>query len=278
MPPKSSLLFPPSGLASCIATAVVRDTRGSSLGDMDRLNYFPASPLFAVTCVLSGALHMVTEIRDLETLRNSRPMPAISVTPPQDTPISSWSPGPVAAITIGFFPDAWIRLGGEPDSNLLPETLGEALATFQSADGLDQQWAVFCTALAPLWSSRREASKLSDWSGSNRVADWSRHVLSRIVVTGPGRSMRTMERRLRRWTGQTRQSLEFYARIEELHRMRVETPDAPLAAIAVDADYSDQSHMGRDIKRATGFSPARLNRMIETEEAFWCYRLMGQRF
>ena len=48
--------------------------------------------------------------------------------------------------------------------------------------------------------------------------------------------------------------------------------------LAGDAGYSDQSHMGRAVRRATGFSPARLNRMIESEESFWCYRLLGQRF
>ncbi len=52
----------------------------------------------------------------------------------------------------------------------------------------------------------------------------------------------------------------------------------PLSEIAIDAGYADQSHMGRAVRRATGFSPARLNRAIENEEAFWCYRLFGERF
>ena len=72
--------------------------------------------------------------------------------------------------------------------------------------------------------------------------------------------------------------LGFYAAFENLHRLSVERPDEPLAMLAGDAGYSDQSHMGRAVRRATGFSPARLNRMIESEESFWCYRLLGQRF
>ena len=58
----------------------------------------------------------------------------------------------------------------------------------------------------------------------------------------------------------------------------VQMPDANPAQIALDAHFSDQSHMGRAVKRATGFSPAHLNTLTETNEAFWCYRLLGERF
>jgi len=38
------------------------------------------------------------------------------------------------------------------------------------------------------------------------------------------------------------------------------------------------SHMGRVVRQTTGYSPAQLNRLIETDEAFWCYRLLGEHF
>ena len=60
--------------------------------------------------------------------------------------------------------------------------------------------------------------------------------------------------------------------------LAVHNADTDLASLATDAGYSDQSHMGRAVRGATGFSPAQLNRHIETEEAFWCYRLIGERF
>ena len=101
---------------------------------------------------------------------------------------------------------------------------------------------------------------------------------SRIAQSATGRSMRTLERRLRQWTNKSRQELEHYAAIEQLHRLLVAEPDASLSALAVEADFSDQSHMGRSVKRVTGFSPAKLNKMIKEEEAFWCYRLLGERF
>jgi AraC-like DNA-binding protein len=110
------------------------------------------------------------------------------------------------------------------------------------------------------------------------VADWTRSVVARVAVSGPGRSVRSIERRLRRASGKSRRTLDFFGTFDRLHAISRAAPDRPLAEIALDAGYSDQSHMGRAVRRATGFSPARLNRAIETEEAFWCYRLLGERF
>ena len=87
-----------------------------------------------------------------------------------------------------------------------------------------------------------------------------------------------MERRLKRWTGHSRQALEFFAQVDQLHGLAHHAKNLTAAEIAHDGAYSDQAHMGRAVKRATGFSPVRLNRLIETEEAFWCYRLLGERF
>ena len=87
-----------------------------------------------------------------------------------------------------------------------------------------------------------------------------------------------MQRRLLHGTGFSRKELEFYSKVEEAHRITTAEPDASPAEIAIESGFSDQSHMGRAIKRATGFSPMKLNRKIATEEPFWCYRLLGERF
>jgi AraC-like DNA-binding protein len=71
--------------------------------------------------------------------------------------------------------------------------------------------------------------------------------------------------------------LSFYAAIDDLHRLSIDGRDKPLAQLALEAGYADQSHMGRAVRRATGFSPARLNQRIRTEPAFWYYRLAGER-
>jgi AraC-like DNA-binding protein len=45
------------------------------------------------------------------------------------------------------------------------------------------------------------------------------------------------------------------------------------AELAADTDYADQSHLCRETRRMTGFSPDDLRRRIGSEEAFWAYRL-----
>jgi AraC-like DNA-binding protein len=275
---KSHLLLPPKELSSCIAAAIYRDTRGVYLSETDRFNYFPASPLVSVTSVIAGELRLISSFGDLQAARNARPIRRHCVLPPQEIPTASWSTGPIVAVTIGFFPEAWKKLGFELPSEALSDTLEEALSAFDDHIEVKSAWVSFCEAVTPRWNITRSTGGLPDWTGSDRVADWVHHLAGRLAVAGAGRSVRAIERRIRHWTGQTRHSLDFYAGIENLHRLRAGAPNTSLAELATDAGFADQSHMGRALRRATGFSPAQLNRLIENEEAFWCYRLMGKRF
>lgn len=268
----SLLLMPPQELTGCLFAAIVRDTRGVELGDHDRLNHFPASPLVSVTCVMEGEIRLVPPGSRVADAKAAPSLPRVSVTPPQDTPTVSWSPGPVRAIAVGVYPDAWARFA---DGNDIPALLERA---FANARDIEAGWSRFCADLAPIWNGARGTGALPGWTGVPQLADWSRALVARAALAGPGRSLRTLERRLRRWSGQTRRSLAFYAAFDDLHRLSVREMGTPLAQLALEAGYADQSHLGRAVRRATGFSPARLNRLIETEEAFWCYRLLGERF
>jgi len=58
--------------------------------------------------------------------------------------------------------------------------------------------------------------------------------------------------------------------------MRIADDHEDWARLALDTGYSDQSHLVRQTKRATGFTPADLRQRIRTERPFWVYRLMGQ--
>lgn len=270
MPPRSALLLPPRPLSGCVFAAIVRDTRGTNLSDKERFNHFPASPLVSVTRIVEGTLWLGKTQESV--------LPPLSVLQPQDSPTTSWSPGPVAAITVGFYPDAWALLCGDGPRDQLPPPLSGVFDLFTNLSAPEEDWASFCTILSDIWQETRMTTAGPDWAGSRMLSDWMQALLARAALAGPGRSMRAMERRLRRWSGQSRQTLNFFADFEHLHRLSVRSPDQSLAALAADAGYADQSHMGRAVRRATGFSPARLNRLIETHESFWCYRLLGERF
>lgn len=277
MTTKSTVLFPPPELASCLSMAIVRDTRQADLCDTDRLSYFTASPLVAMTVVLQGQLHMSLELCDLAKVRTKEILPSLSVTPPQTKPTMSWSDGPVYAVTIGFYPEAWTLLGGDAATTKLPSELADIASLLLRPGDIAPSWTSFCEALAPRWAQSRLTSQFAQWSGSDKVADWTRQLLTRAALSGAGQSARSFERRIKRWTGQSRQALNAFAQLENLYSLRIRDPDAALAAIAADAQFSDQSHMGRLVKKGTGFPPAQLNQLIETNEAFWFYRLLGER-
>lgn len=146
-------------------------------------------------------------------------------------------------------------------------------------------------ATGTLWlSGKRSAtllSRIGKWSSAaavfeagevQTISQTGQICLLLAPLSRAGQSLRAAQRRLRRWAGQNKQSLAFYARVENLQRLAIQNGPGQLAAIAHDAGFSDQSHMGRALRRATGFPPALLNRLIATDESFWYCRLMGERF
>ena len=265
MAPISELLLPPVELAGCVFAGIYRDTRGARLGCADRVNHFPASPLVAVSYVMAGELRLIPGGAEWRAAEAVAPIPAVHVVGPQGRPVSSWSPGPVAALTVGIYPDAWRLLGGDGAFGRVPEVL-----RMDPGEG----WAGVCARLIPVWAAVRPAG----WKPARDLGDWVRGAVARAALSGPGQSLRSLERRLKRSSGQTRGTLAFFEHFERLHALSLRSPDVPLAELAVEAGYADQSHMGRAVRRATAMSPARLNRAIAEEEPFWCYRLLGERF
>lgn len=271
----AQFLLPPPSLAACVFGAVLRDTRGVELLDHERLNHFPASPLVSLNYVSEGTLHMVENEHDFDKLRKSAPLAKLTVLPALNTPQTSWGAGEIYAISVGVFPDAWALIDrNNPD---ILTTVKHAFAEFETGSAA-QGWQRFCEKFDPIWQSARSGGSSVAGFKTARLSDWSRALMGRAAMAQGGRSIRALERRVKRWSGQTRRSLSFYASFEELGALRQQNQDTPLAALAHDAGFSDQSHMGRMVRKASGFSPADLNRRIETEEAFWCYRVLGERF
>jgi AraC-like DNA-binding protein len=281
----SRLLLPPSDLSSCIFAAVVRDTRGLDLSEMDRFNHFPASPLVGITKVFTGETRMVSASGGLAEAMIATALPSLTVSGPQDLPIISWNPTSVYAISVGFFPEAWTVLFGQSPTELLnltheyiPDSIAKITNETLFGSNVEAEWDVFCAALSREWTAKRlsQASVLK--LGAARLHDWAQSIAIKALLSGPGGSIRTAERRLRRWTGNSKSVLQFHAQIENLYALSVKKPNTSLAELALDAGYTDQSHMGRAVHRLSGFSPAQLNRLIRSDEPFWLYRLMAERF
>lgn len=278
MNPKSFILLPPKNLSSCVAAGVVRDTRGSLLSAADRYNYFPANPLVSISFVMEGALQTFDFANNAFDLTSTQSMPRFSKMISTDHPVMSWSEGDIFAITIGFYPDAWAKLCAKVGEEALLKHLHDMFLSLDANQHLDRFWFEICDNISPPWQRSRENTKLADWMGSDRLSDWSHFLLVRLMTSETGKSLRTIERRFKYWTGISKRQINHYASIEMLHDLVTNNPDLPLAELALTSGYADQSHMGREVKRVTGFSPAKINHLIKTAEPFWCYRLLGERF
>jgi AraC-like DNA-binding protein len=271
MPAAARLLLPRPALAGCLFAGLWRDTRGAALDDAQRLSHFPASPLIGVTWVLAGEIRLLAP-GGFARRHSVPPLPRVSVAGPQNHPTTSWTPGPVLALSLGVYPDAWARLTGGlplPAADQPPVAAPDLLARLTDDAALD--WDRLQDAVSALWHEAEGAPHA-------RLGDWARSLAARAALSGPGTSLRSMERRIRRWTGQTRGALSLFAGVDDLHARVSRATPASLAELAAEAGYADQSHMGRAVRRVTGYSPARLNRLIAEDEAFWPYRLLGERF
>lgn len=273
--------IPSHALSACVLAGVERDTRGCMLDDAERFNYYPATPMAVISWIFEGTLHLVEE-REAGTRVTLGPaLPRLVFSGPQRRPSASWSPGAVHALSVGFYPEALCRLIGRPmdaylDQHLSLETvapphlLQACQAIFDVGDA--ETFAILEAHFQPLWRGPGRANP------TPYLGDWVRSLATRAAHSTAGRSLRQLQRRIRGWTGQSYRDLQLFIRVEEAFIRSIEAHDsgAPdLAAIAADAGFADQSHMGREIRRVTGMSPAHFGECLTNDEAFWYYRLIA---
>ena len=284
--PISQVLWPRSSLAGCILGTFVRDTRGCELTPAERMNFFSASPYCSVSWFIEGQAHIVDWSPAEKKPTSTTALPKLLFTGPQRRPIASWNPAPVYALITIFHADAIAALAGIDISTMLDricsadDALGGELilacdALWRDGDPADRVRR-FEDRLDPLWQLARPAGHIA----THMLQDWTRTLAVRAATSGTGRSLRQVERRIRSWTGQSLRRLGQGVLTERTHEISVlnRGKGLELARLAAEAGFADQSHMTRHIKRETGFTPDQLHARIETDEAFWCYRLMGERF
>lgn len=101
--------------------------------------------------------------------------------------------------------------------------------------------------MKPLWQDARQAA------GIVGIRSWLISLTARGTRTPLGVGLRQVQRRIKSLTGQSQRDLELYARIEDAFAYAV-CHAQDLASIAANTGYSDQSHLGREVKRVTGLS------------------------
>ena len=289
------LLRPSSKLSEYIFAGVERDTRGIDLSDSERFNYYPATPMAMVSWVFEGTLHMVktcettnnkSEVfENVDAVKLSNPLPRLVFSGPQSKPSVSWSPGSITAMSVAFYPEAILQFLRCPmaalcDQNLPLEDVAsdELLAVCEqlfTRDSSQQPFLAFQVCFEPLCQGATAIR------AATRIEHWISKLTSRVAYSNAGQCLRQFQRRIKLWTGQNHRDLQIFCRVEHVmayQRYTTDTLELDLAGLAHDAGFADQSHMGREIRRVTGLSPARLNSLMQRDEAFWFYRLIDGQF
>ena len=278
--PATRLWIPPLALAGCVHAAMLRDTRGRELNAEQRENYFPATPLVKLAWCFVG------DGQWLSRPGFSTPPPGYRFAPlmlsgPFTKPSHTRNPGPVHTLMLLLPPDAFQALTGievaglvnqvvAAETVLSPDWLSWALSLHADSDD-KQRLARIEAFLQPRWEMRAP-QRLA----TRRYADWVQALAMRAATSATGRSLRQIERRVKAWAGVPMRDLRAVSRAERAFIAVAERGGGSAvnwAEIAAVADYADQSHLCRESRRLSGFSPEDLRRRSETEEAFWPYRL-----
>ena len=221
---------------------------------------------------------MVEDQDGIQDLVLSEPLPRLVFTGPSRKPSASWSPGAVHALSVGFYPDALSRLLGIraedyvdmvlPLKGLVSGAVLDTLASIDSTDGPPFEQVE--SALQPLWRD------IGAGKGAADMRSWLASLASRAAFTRAGTGVRQLQRSIKGLAGQSQRDLQIYARTEKAFALS-ESGDPEkmsLAEVAAVAGYSDQSHLGREVKRVTGFSPRQFGDRLRNDESFWMYRLL----
>ena len=211
------------------------------------------------------------------------PMPSrIVFSGPFTRPSISWSPGPGHGMMLLLLPDAIHHLLGiDPKdwmnrmvdvSSVLPEEWLKMCRSVAANQEDDQRVALIDDFLGPRW----QAARPKQTPGLHRYTDWATGLALHAATSRTGRSLRQIERRILRWAGQPLRELKGLGRAERAFFKVVEAEDNErhrCSALAVDAGYSDQSHLCRESRRITGCTPNELWDRIAHDEGFWPYRI-----
>lgn len=274
------LWLPNLALSGCVSAVIQRNTQGLGLQGDELRNYFPATPLMSLVWLFSGSGEAVVE-SGFADWGDAAPVAPLSLSGPFQAPSISRNHGPVHALQLLFQPDALQALLG-----LEPAALVNRVCDARSV--LPRAWRTWAQDLADAADDSTRLALIEDFllprwqpiakshAAARRYKAWSESLALRAATSATGRSLRQIERRIKGWAGLPLRELRAIARAEAAF---LDVKQAGLAAVvswadvASDNGYADQSHLCRETRRLTGFAPAELHRRIQSDPAFWAYRL-----
>jgi AraC-like DNA-binding protein len=265
---------PRAALEACVRGFVVR--RMKVTADTEHLSRFPATASCSLSWFIEGSAVRVCDEQSTDT--------RIVFRGPQTRPVVVRHRGSLHMFVVLLAPDAlWWLTGADVDRHLnriCP--LAAALDDSWQAMALDvllvpadeDRVQTVEKFLEPRWRPARSRNRAASWGPAQRHGEWSRAAISRAHIFSKGRSKRQLERRMRTMTGWSARALRGLARAEDALLLAAHSTQSRVnwASVAAEAGYADQSHLCRELRRYTGFSPQQLWRRVPNEEDLWVYK------
>src|SRR5262245_46354233 len=265
---------PRAALEACVRGFVVRRVEGTA--DSEHLSRFPATASCSLSWFLEGSAVRVCNEQSTQA--------RIVFRGPQTRPVVVRHCGPLHMFILLLAPDAlWWLTGARADCHL------NRICPLATA--LDYSWQAMALdvlnaptdedrvkqiekCLEPRWHAARSSNRAVSWGPAQRHGEWSRAAMSRAHTFSNGCSRRQLERQMRTMTGWSARALKGLARAEDALLLAAHSrqPRVNWAGIAAEAGYADQSHLCRELRRYTGFSPQQLRRGVPKEEDLWVYK------
>jgi hypothetical protein len=273
------LRLPNTALSSCVRAYVTRNTSGIALAPDEMFNHYNATPLCTIMWRIKGDVELVSQGRQPTVQAIDE---KIVVVGPHTLPSLTRNIGELHGLMVLFFPDAFHALTGidvaslvdtfEPIGNLLDGNWQRMADDVLMANDDATRIQRLETFLLVRWQACRDQLP----KPAPRLHDWVIDLGTRVALSGVGKSTRQLERRMKRWTGQSFQRLRGLARAETAFfeaRDTLENDMLSWAEVAFNTGFSDQAHMCREVRRITGYSPEEFKLALATEESFWLSRL-----
>jgi AraC-like DNA-binding protein len=276
----SRAFLPPPSLRQQLLFVVERDTRGCNLNPLQAFTYFPVSPNVSICWIWQGHTERLLEWRpdDLEAPRERFNSPVL-IRGGSTKPSIHYSDEPLHSLVAVFRPDAmrklfglepaeWLGRIGALNENMLSPMLGDLSKKILAAQNSS-------AALALLYEGLE--NQLSTDSFTDEEPQLTGRWLAQLQGNAVGASLRSQQRLFKQLTGTTFQYLARFMRIEDLAQMVMRTYmnkqyGPGQAELAVNLGFSDQSHMAREVKRATGFTTGEAIFRLLQYESFWMFR------
>jgi len=258
---------------------------------LQSFTYGPAVPNMAIMWIWHGHIERLNDWRpdDLEAPREEL-TGSVIIRGGSSKPWIQFCDQPVHSLVALFRPEAMRQLFGLDPADWMdqvrPVTNGALGARWMDLSQRILSAQNSSTALPMLYAELEQQLGQSKTFSTDQepelAADWVAH----LHALAPRLSRRSLQLKVKNLTGTTIRQLTRLTRVEGLalnisrhyvdtKRQTDELPQTDeirLGDLAAEAEFADQAHMNREVRRATGFRMGEtLSRMIH-DESFWLYR------